>query len=363
MKRYKDVEDLYKEMFSDYQPEPPAQVWENIQAATRVGKKSSLWKKITFPVAGIIIVSTVVYLLVANLQTDEVAVSAIDDKKQLEQPDTPVKATVTEITEDVSEVSVNTNSSTSHTSHTSQASGSTVHSSETKIPTAEHVPNNRHSINNNSAETQTAVVSPQFIPADKKDTTLKMVTPPIKHVSEQHTPKTAQNKPQQRKKLPRISKDTVVCENTAVQLYAYNVENLRWSTGETQNLITVYPSYEEQYSLTFTTENRKDTTVYIHVGIRECPDVFVPNAFTPNGDGLNDIFHIKTKMELTFFELSIYAANGRQLLFTSKNINQGWDGTYRGQLQAHGLYFYTLRYADKSEKITEKRGELLLIAQ
>ncbi|MDR2410392.1 MAG: gliding motility-associated C-terminal domain-containing protein [Bacteroidales bacterium] len=353
MKRYKDIEDLYKEMFSDYNPEPPAQVWENIQAVTRARKKSSLWKKITFPVAGIIVVSTIVYLLVVNLQPEEVVVTAMNDKKQLEQPDIPAEKT---ITEDVSEASISTNFSAS------QQSGSADHSLETEMQTSGHVQNNHHSVNDNSAETQTAVVSHQFVPVDKKDTTVEMKTPPIKHVQEQHTPKVIQNKHQQ-KKIARISKDTTVCENTAVQLYAYNVENVRWSTGETQNLITVYPSYEEQYSLTFTTENKKDTTVYIHVRVNECPDIYVPNAFTPNGDGLNDIFYVKTKMELTFFELTIYASNGRELLFTSKNINQGWDGTYRGHLQAHGLYFYTVRYTDKFGKNTEKRGELLLIAQ
>ncbi|MDR0606426.1 MAG: gliding motility-associated C-terminal domain-containing protein [Bacteroidales bacterium] len=352
MKRYKEIEDLYKDMFSDYSPEPPAQVWENIQTVIRTREKSSLWKKITFPVAGIIVVSTVVYLLIANLQPEEVAIADINDQKQIEQPNTLAEKI---ITEEVSEVSINTNSSAS------QQNSSTDYSSKTEMQTTELVQNSHHSVNNNSSETQPAVVSQQFVPAEKKDTTLAIITPPVKRVQEQYTPK-IQNKHQQGK-IAKISKDTTVCENTAVQLYAYNVENVRWSTGETQNLITVYPSYEEQYSVTFTTENRKDTTVYIHVKITECPGLYIPNAFTPNGDGLNDIFHIKTKMELTSFELNIYATNGRQLLFSSKNINQGWDGTYRGQLQPHGLYFYTIRYTDKFGKNTERRGELLLISQ
>jgi gliding motility-associated-like protein len=207
-----------------------------------------------------------------------------------------------------------------------------------------------------------SAITKQSAPADKKDMTSNVVTPPVKHDQEQNTSKIMQNRTLS-SKTAKISKDTVVCENTAVQLYAYNVENVRWSTGETQNLITVYPSYEEQYSVTFTVANTKDTTVHIHVKVIECTDIFIPNAFTPNGDGLNDIFLVKTEMELTLFEMTIYAGNGKQVLFTSKNSKQGWDGTYRGQIQPHGLYFYTVRYTDNLGRNIEKRGELLLILQ
>jgi gliding motility-associated-like protein len=358
MKKYNDIEDLYKEMFSDYSPEPPAKVWENIQAAAAAhsGKKSSLWKKITFPIVGVVVVSVIVSLFMINSKQNESVMTAQDAKQPIEE--TKINSEPSNV-ETVSDLSANTYSSVPQQTHPADDAV------ETKSQTVEHVQPVNHFDNNHLPTMQSGIVSTPFVAddkTDKKDTNLSLTIPPVKQIQQQHPEKITQNKKQLAKTI-RISKDTTVCEHTPVQLYAYNVENVRWSTGETQNLITVYPSYDELYSLTFTNENMKDSTVHIQVRVIECPDVFVPNAFTPNGDGLNDIFLVKTKMELTSFEMSIYASNGKQLLFTSKDIHQGWDGIYRGEIQPHGLYFYTIRYTDTFGRHTEKRGELLLILQ
>jgi len=161
----------------------------------------------------------------------------------------------------------------------------------------------------------------------------------------------------------KISKDTTICENSTVKLYAYNAENIRWSTGETKNLITVHPSHSEQYSVTFSTANAKDTTVYIYVNVIQYTKVFIPNAFTPNADGNNDVFLAETNVELKSFEMTIYSKDGRQILFNSKDIKHGWDGTYNGQPLPHGNYPYTIRYTDNLGKYIEKPGVVLLILQ
>jgi gliding motility-associated-like protein len=102
---------------------------------------------------------------------------------------------------------------------------------------------------------------------------------------------------------------------------------------------------------------------FIHVKVVECTEMYIPNAFTPNGDGMNDVFLAKSNLDLDYFQMNIYTADGRQILFSSKDIHKGWDGTYRGQRLPHGVYFYNIRYKDNFGKIVEKRGELLLILQ
>jgi gliding motility-associated-like protein len=352
MKRYDDIGKLYKDMFSDYTPEPPAHVWDNIQAINR--KKSSLWKKITFPIVGVAIVGMVAYLVAVNSQSEQSIVAMADKKIPAEQPKIDDKNLNSE---KISETSNNTIISAF------QSTNLTNNTSETEIQTTEQIQNMNHTTQNNLPEIQSVSTSGQSAPVYRKDTLLALTTPSTTPVSKPHTER-VQHEIHPKKTLPiRISKDTTACENTMLQLYAYNVENVRWSTGETQNRITVYPSGTEQYSVTFTTENMKDSTVYINVKAVECTDIYAPNIFTPNGDGLNDVFLVKANMELTFFEITIYATNGKQVLFTSKNMNQGWDGTYRGQLQPQGAYYYIIRYMDNLGKHTEKRGELLLILQ
>ncbi len=59
-------------------------------------------------------------------------------------------------------------------------------------------------------------------------------------------------------------------------------------------------------------------------------DVFIPNAFTPNGDGINDSFKtIVNGPELDIYEFSIIDRNGKEV-FSSKNPDEFWDGTIDG---------------------------------
>jgi gliding motility-associated-like protein len=69
--------------------------------------------------------------------------------------------------------------------------------------------------------------------------------------------------------------------------------------------------------------------------------VFGANAFTPNGDGINDIFYLKGINVLTF-NLQIYSRWGVKL-FETNNIDDGWDGRYNGALMPEGVYMYVAR--------------------
>jgi len=71
------------------------------------------------------------------------------------------------------------------------------------------------------------------------------------------------------------------------------------------------------------------------------PDIYIPNSFTPNGDGKNDVFNIKTVYEFSEFKLSIYGRWG-DLIFDSDDINKGWDGTFKGKPVPLGVYVYQL---------------------
>jgi gliding motility-associated-like protein len=89
------------------------------------------------------------------------------------------------------------------------------------------------------------------------------------------------------------------------------------------------------------------------------PDLGLPNAFSPNGDGINDVFAV---LFTTFesFELSIYNRWGEQVFFT-QDAAQGWDGTWRGKLQQVGVYLYTVRGLDGDGRAYSKQGSLTLV--
>ncbi len=70
--------------------------------------------------------------------------------------------------------------------------------------------------------------------------------------------------------------------------------------------------------------------------------VYVPNAISPNGDGLNDIFYFKS-ISVEEFELNIFNRWG-ELLFTSKDINKGWNGLYQGNIVQEDTYVWKVKY-------------------
>ncbi|HOZ52609.1 MAG TPA: gliding motility-associated C-terminal domain-containing protein, partial [Chitinophagaceae bacterium] len=92
-----------------------------------------------------------------------------------------------------------------------------------------------------------------------------------------------------------------------------------------------------------------------------CCVVNLPNAFSPNGDGVNDIYRIIKFGYITLVSFEIYNRWGNRVFSTSTE-NNGWDGKYQGEYADLGTYYYLLRYKChlKNETIMQK-GDVTLI--
>ena len=86
----------------------------------------------------------------------------------------------------------------------------------------------------------------------------------------------------------------------------------------------------------------------------------IPSAFTPNGDGLNDVF---MPMGLKFQHLVEFRVYNRwgQELFYSNNKDRGWDGTYHGQKQDLDTYYYQIIVARPGGGNVVYKGDVSLI--
>ncbi|QQS28513.1 MAG: gliding motility-associated C-terminal domain-containing protein [Sphingobacteriales bacterium] len=71
--------------------------------------------------------------------------------------------------------------------------------------------------------------------------------------------------------------------------------------------------------------------------------LIVPNAFSPNEDGVNDEFRATTNGEVSAFLMQVYNRWG-EIVFETGNPAEGWDGTFRGELQEIGVYVFYIRY-------------------
>lgn len=99
-------------------------------------------------------------------------------------------------------------------------------------------------------------------------------------------------------------------------------------------------------------------TVRINV-IQPCGEVFVANTFSPNGDGLND-FECVYGDCIVSLDFSIHNRWG-ETIFHSTDLNECWDGRYKGKFVQSGVYVYQLRYTLKSNEVEEKTGSITVV--
>ncbi len=91
-----------------------------------------------------------------------------------------------------------------------------------------------------------------------------------------------------------------------------------------------------------------------------CCEIAVPNAFSPNNDGLNDRFRIITNGNQRIGTFIIVNRWG-QKLFETNDVKAGWDGTHNGKPQVMDTYYYYIKYTCTSSEVFEKKGEVILL--
>ncbi len=149
--------------------------------------------------------------------------------------------------------------------------------------------------------------------------------------------------PQQKLNLGR---DFSYCIDSGLpQLDVAGYKYYLWSTGETSSSIQIKDP--AQYSLLVT--DSFNCKQYDTIEIAEVcpPKVYVPNSFTPNGDGLNDIF----KPSASFVEkytLTIYNKWG-ELIYTGTEKDEGWNGKYRNTEAKEDIYIWLLTWTGKRD--------------
>ncbi len=124
----------------------------------------------------------------------------------------------------------------------------------------------------------------------------------------------------------------------------------------------VSPFYRQDYVITVSMMNGSSTcygSATLHADVLPPPPVFVPNSFTPNGDGNNDVFQIYGQGIKTV-DLKIFNRWG-ELVYESNNQFDGWDGTYKGELQLPQVFTYAVRILFLNDKKVDKKGTVTLV--
>lgn len=136
--------------------------------------------------------------------------------------------------------------------------------------------------------------------------------------------------------------DTIICINQSVALFATQNPNVTytWSNGSTTNTAV----YFEPGTATLNVQTPCGPQTYqTQIAQSDCnpTNIWIPNAFTPDGDGTNDYFEIFGVPEPV--TLHVFNRWGERVYF-SNNYQNDWDGTYKGELLSSDVYTYLIEY-------------------
>jgi len=153
-----------------------------------------------------------------------------------------------------------------------------------------------------------------------------------------------------------LPNDTFFCKEKSIFLESAIAGNsYLWSNGSTLKSIEVSES-----GVFLLIVDLDGCAIFDSITVNTClSNVFFPNSFTPNGDGLNDVFK-PVYQQIKDYNLDIFDRWGSNI-FTSNNIDVGWDGiSLSGNINEAGVYFYISSYLIENElKITKGTVTLL----
>ena len=132
--------------------------------------------------------------------------------------------------------------------------------------------------------------------------------------------------------------------------------NYLWQDGSTNSTYTV--TKEGLFSLRTTNQcGSFADEILITEGL--C-NIIMPNAFSPNEDGVNEVFRVKFPFPVQEFTFSIYNRFGEKV-FETTDINKGWDGRWKNAKQLQGNYVWLIEFKGANNRRQLLKGNVVLL--
>jgi gliding motility-associated-like protein len=164
-----------------------------------------------------------------------------------------------------------------------------------------------------------------------------------------------------------LSNDTSVMNGSVVQLSAATTDNPTMFSWKPAALLTSPQSFTTfskplttgEYKFLFEATGGNGCISTQEVNVRVLQALYMPNSFTPNGDGINDLFRVPPGSAFHLEEFSIFDRWGNKV-FATRDITKGWDGKYKNEILP-GTYLYFIAGKDLYGKDAVVKGIVVLI--
>jgi len=167
--------------------------------------------------------------------------------------------------------------------------------------------------------------------------------------------------------LINVTPSQAIPYGSSIQLFADGALYYVWSPNDgtlsdanIRNPV-VTPKTTTTYIITGTSINGCLDSASVTITVVDSSTAVVPDAFTPNGDGRNDIFRIVNIRNRKLVDFSIFNRWGELVYHNGTNIHDGWDGTWNGQPQDIGTYSYSIILAQTDGENVTYKGTVTLL--
>ncbi len=354
MENKKDVGQVFRDGFRNFEAPPPERVWDNVSTRIRGGTPPSGFHlpAYVYMIASLLLVTGLVlgYLYIDAPQTTEVPagisvqapavlpepIPANEPGNTLAEQENPILPKATP--EPLVSGSTNPNPSSLAPIPQKQMARPTPDLPQTvEIPVAE---NQLLSQNNR----ETASNPDQLSISPKPEQTEVIIDTPVveQAVSE----------------VIIHHHEISVCRGEEVVLNAGDGSQYQWNQGGFGQSFTLTAEENRQILVDYISHDGQAARQIFDVRILDC-SVFIPKAFSPNDDGYNDVFRVRAE-GISQFDMKIFSKWG-EMVFHTRNAENGWDGRIRGIRAPAGIYIYQINYNDPNQNTRAIFGTLTLL--
>ena len=165
-----------------------------------------------------------------------------------------------------------------------------------------------------------------------------------------------------------ITPDTSIAIGEQLQLWTNTsgTKSFEWDPGDDLNCSNcadpIFNGTESQnYTVSIIDSNQcLESQEYVFIEVRDEFTVNLPQAFSPNGDGISDIIKVKGWGIKELLDFKVYNRWG-ELIYHGQDINNGWNGEYKGEKQMSGTYVYVISVKNYKDETYTTKGNFLLL--
>jgi len=152
--------------------------------------------------------------------------------------------------------------------------------------------------------------------------------------------------------------DSSLCRGNTISINMVGYSKYLWSTGSTVSFIDI--KKPGTYKLLITDNNGCLGYDSLNIFYYNCSAVWIPNAFSPNADRLNEIFKPIFPAPVSNYKMQIWSRWGIRVFETS-NSSIGWDGRYKAEPQGTGVFIYLITFKDIDGVAEKRTGTITLL--